>query len=123
MKKFLGFCGLLALLAAGSRADTLFPGPVIVVTPMALKFGAADARRALTNTFLVENVGRGTLVGKVKVKAPFRVLDGGSYALKANEAQVVTLVYAPTNSVSITNAVEFSGGGGCTASAIGKPLK
>lgn len=123
MKRFLGLLAFLVLLSSQLSADTLFTGPVIVVTPMILKFGAADPHRSLTNTFLVENIGRGTLVGKVHVKAPFKVLDGGSYALKPNEAQVVTLVYSPTKSRTSTNEVVFTGGGGCTAAAVGRPLK
>ncbi len=123
MKRLLGFCAFLALVTSGLGADTLFPGPVIVVTPMTPKFGAVDSHRSMTNTFLVENFGKGKLVGKVKVKAPFKVIDGGSYALKQNETQVVTLVYTPKDSQVVTNAVEFSGGGGCTATVIGKPLK
>lgn len=110
------------MLPCSLRAGTLFTNPVIVVSPAMLKFGAADSHRALTNTFLVENAGGGKLVGKVKVKPPFRVIDGRSYILRENEAQVVTIVYVPKGPETVTNTVEFSGASGASATVVGSPL-
>jgi hypothetical protein len=124
MKRILGVLLWIVpvMLPCSLRAGTLFTNPVIVVSPAMLKFGAADPHRTLTNTFLVENAGGGKLVGRVKVKPPFRVIDGRSYALRENEAQVVTIVYAPKSPETVTNTVEFTGGSGATATVVGSPL-
>lgn len=114
---------LIAAVSIGSAADTLFTTPVLVVTPTTLKFGKADPHLALTNTFLVENAGAGKLVGKATVKPPFKIIDGGSYVLRQNEAQVVTVVYLPTSEHSSTNIVKFTGGSGAHARLIGVPTK
>jgi len=114
---------LVLLLAGALQAGTLFPYPAIVVSPTTIKFGAADPHRTFTNTFLVENAGGGKLVGKATVEPPFKIIDGGSYVLRENEAQVVTIIYVPKGSASVTNTVKFTGAGGAKATAIGRPLK
>jgi len=77
----------------------------------------------MTNTFLIENAGGGKLIGKATVNPPFKVIDGGSYTLRENEAQVVTVVYVPKEPGTVTNLVKFTGGSGAQATVIGKPLK
>lgn len=124
MKRF----GIIALLMAATwansqAADTFFTTPALVVTPTVLKFGAAEPHRAMTNTFLVENAGSGNLVGKATVKPPFKIISGGTYSLKQNEAQVVTIAYLPTSQHSSTNLVKFTGGGGTQAKVIGVPTR
>jgi hypothetical protein len=114
---------MMVTLAGVLTAGTSFTTPVIVVSPPILKLGGADARRSLTNSFLVENIGRGKLVGKATVNAPFKIIDGASYNLKENEAQVVTIVYLPTNSITVTNVVKFTGGGGAEVKVVARPLK
>jgi hypothetical protein len=127
MKRILVVLGLFLILLGGLHAATLFTTPVIIVTPAALKFGAADSRRNMTNTFLIENAGGGKLIGKATVKPPFKIIDGGSYTLKENEAQVVTVIYVPKDhpkeTGAVTNLVKFTGGSGAEATVIGKPLK
>ena len=114
---------LVAAVLVSRAADTLFTTPVLVVTPTTLKFGKLDSHLALTNTFLLENIGVGKLVGKATVKPPFKIIDGGSYNLRPNEAQVVTVVYLPTSAHSSTNVAKFTGGGGALAWVIGTPTK
>jgi hypothetical protein len=124
MKQFGILVSLLVVAWASSQAaDTLFTTPVIVVTPTTIKFGAADPHRAMTNTFLVENAGSGKLVGKATVKTPFKIISGGSYTLKQNEAQVITIAYLPTSKHSSTNLVKFTGGGGAQAKVLGIPTR
>ena len=72
-----------------------FTRPFIVVSPMKADFGTLRMGESATNSFLVENVGRGTMVGTATVPPPFKVLSGGSYKLTRNGAQVVTVVYTP----------------------------
>jgi hypothetical protein len=103
-----------------AEAVTLFTTPVIYVTPMALDFGRVAAQATATNTFLVENMGKGTLRGTATVAAPFKILSGGDYTLRENEAQVVTVVYTPSGAASDTQTVKFTGGGGAKATATGK---
>ena len=77
-------------------ASTLLSNPVLVVTPMTLDFGRVATNVTATKTFLVENIGSGKLVGTPTVAAPFKILSGGDYTLRENDAQVVTMMHKPT---------------------------
>src|SRR5262245_17309372 len=124
MRIGLAFAGVIVLLSFTSlSAGTLFPGPVIVVTPAKINFGTAARNHSLTNTFLVENAGSGKLVGKASVPPPFKILDGETYELKGNEAQIVTIIYTGGDSPVVTNTVKFTGGGGAKATVIGRSRK
>src|SRR5690349_3477656 len=68
---------------------------IILVSPTKLNFGSLEPGKSATNTFLVENFGRGKLVGAAAVSGPFKIISGGSYSLKEKEIQVITVVYAP----------------------------
>ena len=95
---------------------------VILVSPKVLDFGSIAAGKSVTNTFLVENVGGGKLVGTASVSAPFRIISGGEYALKEKQVQVVTVAYAPGATGAITAKVTFTGGGGAKATVTGKAV-
>jgi hypothetical protein len=101
-------------------ASTLLTNPVLVVTPTTLDFGRVATNATATKSFLVENIGSGKLVGTATVAAPFKILSGGDYTLRENDAQVVTVIYKPTGAASDTQTVQFTGGGGAKATAIGK---
>jgi hypothetical protein len=103
-----------------AQAGTLFTNPVIVVTPMALDFGAVATHRTATNTFLVENAGGGKLVGHATVAPPFKVVEGGDYTLRENEAQVVTIIYTPRSALTNIQTATFTGGGGAKATVVGR---
>jgi hypothetical protein len=75
--------------------------------------------KTATNTFLVENMGGGKVVGTATVAAPFKILSGGSYTLRPKEAQVITVTYTPSGAESDIQTVTFTGGGGATADATG----
>jgi hypothetical protein len=104
------------------EASTLFTNPVIVVTPTTLNFGRVATNARATNTFLVENFGSGILVGTATVGAPFKILSGGDYKLKGNEAQFVTVIYKPTGTAPDSQTIQFTGGGGAKATVTGKPV-
>jgi hypothetical protein len=104
------------------EASTLFTNPVIVVTPMTLDFGRVVTNTTATSTFLVENFGSGKLVGTATVAAPFKILSGGNYNLKENEAQIVTVIYKPTGTAPDSQTVQFTGAGGAKATVTGKPV-
>ena len=103
-----------------AEAGTLFTNPVIFVKPSALDFGPVAGNTTATNTFLVENMGSGRLVGTVTVAAPFKILSGGNFTLRKNEAQVITVTYTPSGAASDTETVKFTGGGGTEAIVTGK---
>ncbi len=123
MKKLLSISATVAVLlaASGAVADTLFSTPVLVVSPQILKFGAVNPHHEMTNTVVVQNFGSGKLAGKASVKPPFKILNGASYILRQNEAQVMTIVYIPKASDTITNTMKFTGGGGATVTLIARP--
>ena len=93
-----------------AHAGTYFTRPFLVVSPMKADFGTLRMGESATNSFLVENVGGGTMVGTATVPPPFRVLSGGSYKLTRNEAQVVTVVYTPDGAGTNTQVITFTGG-------------
>jgi hypothetical protein len=103
-----------------AEAGTLFTTPVIYVKPQVLDFGPVAGKTTATNTFLVENMGRDKLVGAATVPAPFKVLSGGNYTLRENEAQIVTVIYKPSGAATDTQTVKFTGGGGAKARVTGK---
>ncbi len=103
-----------------ARAATLFTVPVIIVTPPALDFGTVAEQTTATNSFLVENAGGGTLVGKVTVAPPFKIVSGDTYSLKSGEIQIVTITYAPSEAEKDLQTVEFSGAKPVTAKVTGK---
>jgi hypothetical protein len=112
MKKRFALVGAFTVLSSWCivHADTYFTRPFIVVSPMKADFGTLRKGESATNSFLVENVGGGTMVGTATVPAPFKVLSGGSYKLTRNEAQVVTVVYTPDNAGTNTQVITFTGG-------------
>jgi len=79
--------------------------------------------QSATNTFLLENFGRGKLVGKASVPAPFKIISGEKYSLKEKEVQVVTIVYTPTRPHIDKAAVTFTGGNGAKALVVGKTVE
>jgi hypothetical protein len=103
-----------------AEAATLFTGPVIFIKPTVLNFGPVPDKMTVTNTFLVENMGSGKLVGKATVQAPFKIISGGDYTLRAKEAQIITVTYTPSGAPSDTQTVTFTGGGGSKATVNGK---
>lgn len=123
MKKRFALFGTILFAAAfcASQAGTLFTSPIIFIQPQKLDFGTVAPREFSTNSFIIENVGGGTLTGKAEVPAPFKIVSGESYVLKRSEIQVVKIVYSPDNSGTNKEVVKFSGSDGpATATVIGK---
>ena len=100
----------------------MFTNPVIFVTPAVLNFGPVpESTATATNTFLVENMGSGKLVGTAAVPARiFKILSGGDYTLRAKEAQIVTVTSTPSGAAFDTETVTFTGGGGSKVTVNGK---
>jgi hypothetical protein len=122
MNKLLALAGSVVLLGIPSisEAGTLFTNPVIFISPMTMSFGGVATNMTATRTFLVENMGSGKLVGTATVPAPFKIVSGGDYTLRQDEAQVVTVTYTPSGAASDTQTVVFTGGGGAKASVTGQ---
>ena len=125
MKKLLtlAFWALFVSASGIAEAGTLFSGPVIFVTPQVLGFGPVAGTIVVTNTLVVENMGKGTLIGTATVAAPFKILSGGAYSLRGSEAQIVTVIYVPAGATSDTQTVTFTGGGGAKATVTVKPIE
>jgi hypothetical protein len=103
------------------QAGTLFTNAVMVVTPTTLDFGRVATNTSATSTFLIENMGSAKLVGTATVAPPFKILSGGEYSLRENDAQIITVTYKPTGAASDTRTVYFTGGTGAKATVTGKP--
>jgi hypothetical protein len=93
---------------------------IISVSPGTLNYGSVAVGTSSNLTVTVKNVGGGTLAGTATVSAPFSVVAGGTYSLGGNQSQTVTVRFSPTSAFGSTNSVTFTGGGGTTASVLGK---
>lgn len=105
-----------------NRPGTLLTNAVLLVTPKFIDFGQVAPHKSATNSFMVQNVGGGKLLGKATVAPPFLLLDG-EYVLRPNEAQLLTIVYAPKGASTGSNEVRtvtFTGGGGAKAKVGGR---
>jgi hypothetical protein len=122
MKSLFAAAGLVLVLNGPrlAQAGTLFTVPIMVVSPTAIDFGAVPSKTTVTNSFLVENAGGGTLVGKATVSPPFKILSGQSYALKNNEAQIVTIAYTPSEASNDVQTVRFTGANPVDAKVMGR---
>ena len=105
---------------AARAGESLFTTPIIEISPHGIDFGAVPWKQTVRTNFVVENWGGGSLVGKASVKAPFKILSGGSYQLRPGDAQIVTVSYMPTGAPLDTNVVKFTGGGGALVPITGK---
>ncbi len=86
--------------------------PGIQVTPGSIGYGTVLAGTSVTNQFVVQNAGTGTLSGSASVSAPFSVVSGGSYSLGAGQTQAVVVVFSPLAASNYTQSVSFSVSGG-----------
>jgi hypothetical protein len=93
---------------------------IILISPAKLNFGSVQIGKSATNTFVIENFGRGKLVGTASVPAPFKIISGDKYALTSKEIQVVTVVYTPERARTDKATVTFTGGNGGKAIVTGK---
>jgi hypothetical protein len=122
MKSMFVTAGLVLILSAPSlaQAATLFTVPVMVVTPTQIDFGAVAQSTTVTNSFLVENAGGGTLVGTATVPPPFKILSDGTYSLRPGEIQVLTITYTPSGGSNDIQVVTFTGANPANAKVQGR---
>ncbi len=93
--------------------------PVLQVTPGSIAYGTILNGTSKTNSFTVQNIGVGTLIGTASVAAPFSILSGGSYSLGASASQTVTVVFSPTTATNYNQSVTFTGGNGTSTTVTG----
>ncbi len=94
--------------------------PIIQVTPGSIGYGTILNGTSATNSFVVQNVGTGTLSGTASVAGgPFSIVSGGNYNLGANASQTVTVAFSPTVASNYTQNVSLSGGGGASVTVSG----
>ena len=115
----------LALTGAGgtnlavSGVATNAPMPVIAIGASSLSLGTILTNTAVTNTFMVQNSGTGTLTGTATVAAPFSILSGGSYSLTAGQSQTVSVLFSPTTAGSYVQTLALTGAGGTNLAVSG----
>jgi hypothetical protein len=96
--------------------------PVISVTPASCEFGivAIGACATPEKTFIVRNVGEGTLFGGAYATWPFDVVSGETYSLPVSATHEVIVGFCPTASDEYSGMVYFTGGGGASVPASGR---
>ena len=105
-----------------TRPAVVITNAILLVTPATLKFEPVPIGKSVTNTFLVENMGHGRVIGTASVPSPFRIISGGSYDLTDKEVQVVTVAFTAGAARTNTAFVTFTGGGVAKATVIGTRL-
>ena len=103
----------------GSATNAPVPAPALQVTPGSIAYGTILNGTSKTNSFTVQNLGTGTLIGTASVSAPFSIVSGGSYSLGAGASQLVTVVFSPTVATNYSQSVSFTGGNGTNATVSG----
>ena len=103
---------------SGSATNALLPAAIQVV-PGSLAFGTVLMGADPTNSFVVSNVGGGTLSGTASVGSPFSIVSGGSYNLGSNQSQTVVVAFNPGSAGSYSQNVTLTGGGGASVSVRG----
>lgn len=101
-----------------ARAADLASKPMTVVSPPSIDFGAVRRKETATNTFLVENLGPGRLVGRATVAPPFKIISGATYDLTRLQAQIVTVTYTPSGAPTDTQSITFPGGGAVVTATV-----
>jgi len=109
----------LALLWTTGGAPT---DPVLNFGPASLDFGSVNVGSVADRTFVVQNLGGGTLTGTVTTSAPFSVVSGGAFNLTALATQQVVLRFTPTTTGGASRAIGVASNGGsgsATATGVG----
>lgn len=73
-------------------------------------------------SFTVENIGGRTLRGTATTNAPFSIVSGGSFSLRARETQDVIVRFSPTSTGTFNEIVNFRSNGGdidCSVTGVG----
>jgi hypothetical protein len=84
--------------------------PAIFVSPFNMRFRSIPPGTTNEQVFTVKNLGGGTLSGNVAVKAPFSVVSGSPYHLKAGESTKVILWFRPETNANSLGNVSFNEG-------------
>jgi hypothetical protein len=103
----------------GSATNAPVPTPVLQVTPGSIAYGTILNGTSKTNSFTVQNIGTGTLIGTASVGAPFSIVSSGSYSLGASASQTVTVAFSPIVTSNYTQSVIFTGGSGTNTTVTG----
>ena len=103
----------------GSATNVPVPTPVLQVTPGSIAYGSILNGTSKTNSFTVQNIGTGTLIGTASVGAPFSIVSGGSYSLGAGASQAVTVAFSPLGASNYNQSVTFTGGNGANTTVTG----
>jgi hypothetical protein len=103
----------------GSATNAPVPTPVLQVTPGSIAYGTILNGTSETNSFTVQNIGTGTLIGTAIVGAPFSIVSGGSYSLGASASQTVTVAFSPIVASNYNQSVTFTGGNGTNTTVAG----
>lgn len=103
----IGALTLWVLLVSGCQLAMDSSAPECCVTPEALDFGAVPLGEYADLSFVVENVGAGTLNGSVSESSSDYSVEagGGSLGLEAGQTRAVTVRFSPSSRGTRTGAV------------------
>jgi len=110
--------------ATSSTAAVTVTNPAVAIPSLSttnIDFGIVPTNSVSTLSFVLKNVGTGTLSGTASASAPYSITApaGGAYALAASTSTNVTVQFAPTVSGSNNATITMTGGGGTNVAAYG----
>ncbi|MCK5173080.1 MAG: hypothetical protein KAR47_06790, partial [Planctomycetes bacterium] len=91
------------------RAKASYIDPVPAITPGFLDFSDVPIGSTLSKTFIVENVGSGTLNVNVSTSGAFSIQGSSAFTLSADESANVTVAFSPTLISTYESSVVFEG--------------
>ena len=95
------------------------PSPAITNTARVLDFGSVPVGSSNELSFMVQNVGAGSLTIGASVSPPFSVLGGDPFVLRPAQTQVITVQFAPKSAGMQMTVVRLTGAGGSTVTVMG----
>jgi hypothetical protein len=112
------YVSVTAVNASGSESDCSAPVQSAgahfsfgVIPTGTVNFGSVDLGSFADHTFVVQNASVETVTGTASTSAPFSVVSGSPFTVRAGESQTVTVRFSPTTSATATANVNFTADG------------
>jgi PKD repeat protein len=92
--------------------------PLQSVSPTNYNFGTLATGASTQTTFVVSDLGGGSLTGTVATTGPFTIVSGASYTLVSGGSTNVAVRFAPSSPGNFTNNLIFTSNGGVSTNVV-----
>ena len=91
------------------RLKASYIDPVPAITPGFIDFGDVPVGTSLNKTFILTNVGNGTLTTIVSASGAFSIIGDRTFSLSAGETANITIVFTPSVVFTYESNITFTG--------------